>query len=75
MKKAYKAPVAKKVDYVFENQVVAAGSLPVEGNIDWHLTGKWCTWGESMENCNVIYNQSKSRYLNSCDIQGDGSLD
>ena len=71
MKKAYKAPVAKKVDYVFEDQVVAAGSVPVENHTDWYHTGLVCTWGPTKPNCNTIYNQPKARGLNNCLDQGD----
>lgn len=71
MKKTYKAPVAKKVDYVFEDQIVA-GSVPVQGHTDWYQTDIVCTWGPNTFNCNKIYNEPVMvRSLDQCSMQGD----
>jgi len=71
MKKTYRTPIAKKVDYAFQEQIAAA-SVPVEHHTDWHHTGIVCTWGATQNNCSVIYNvPTKARGLNDCMSPGD----
>lgn len=70
MKKMYCAPVAKKIDYAFDDQIVAT-SVPVEHHTDWYETGIVCTWGPTKVNCNTIYNVPLARGLNNCLDQGD----
>jgi len=72
MKKEYCKPIAKKVDYSFEEQI-AASSYPLMNYADpWH-TNKVCTWGDG--SCSVIYNQPVARGLNDCFVQGTIPLD
>lgn len=68
VKKAYRAPVAKKIDYAYQEQVVAE-SLPVKNYVDAWETGVVCTWGEA--GCSVVYNQTKARGLNDCMYPGN----
>ena len=67
MKKAYLKPSAKKVDYSFDDQIMAA-SYPIK---EWHdpmYTNK-CTWGDS--SCNWIFNVPKTRsMIDNCGKQG-----
>ena len=73
MKKVYYAPIAKKIDYAFEEQV-AAQSYPINNYADPWLTEKVCTWGDG--SCSVIYNvPSKARGLNDCQYPGTIPLD
>ena len=74
MKKTYRAPVAKKIDYAFNEQIVAT-SIPINDHTDWHKTGKVCTWGPTKVNCSTIYNVPLARGLNDCLDQGDVPLD
>ena len=67
MKKAYRAPIAKKIDYAFQEQVVAE-SLPVKNFVDAWDTGIVCTWGEA--GCSVVYNV-KARTLDDCMYPGN----
>ena len=71
MKKTYHAPIAKKIDYSYQEQVVAQ-SLPIQYFVDAWQTGKVCTWGGA--ECSVIYNQPKARGLNDCEYQGNVPL-
>lgn len=73
MKKVYRAPIAKKIDYAFEDQVTAT-SYPINNYADpWH-TNKVCTWGDGT--CSVIYNVAKmARGLDDCQVPGNIPLD
>lgn len=65
MKKAYHAPMAKKIDYEFDDQVAAA-SYPINNYADPWLGGV-CTWGDG--NCSMIYYEpTKARGLNDCSM-------
>lgn len=69
VKKAYRAPVAKKIDYAYQEQVVAE-SYPLHNYADpWR--GSVCTWGDG--SCSVIYNLM-ARGLNDCQVQGNPDL-
>lgn len=69
MKKAYRAPVAKKIDYAYQEQVVAE-SLPVKNYVDAWDTGIVCTWGWA--ECSIIYNKPQmARGLDDCENQGN----
>ena len=70
MKKAYRTPVVKKVEYAFDEQIVAV-SIPIRGYADWYNTGIVCTYGLQTLYCNKIYNEPQARGLNNCLIQGD----
>ena len=73
MKRVYKAPIAKKIDYAYQEQVVAQ-SLPVQNYVDAWLTNKVCTWGEA--GCSWVYNMPKmARGLDDCEKQGNIPLD
>lgn len=67
MKKKYSRPMARKVDYVFQEQI-AASSYPLNNYADpWN--GDACTWGNG--ECSLIYNvATTSRGLNDCLNQG-----
>lgn len=68
MKKIYCTPIAKKIDYAYQEQVVAQ-SIPVKEYLDAWDTGVVCTWG--WVECSIIYNQPKARGLNDCEHQGN----
>lgn len=70
MKKTYHAPVAKKIDYAFDEQITAQ-SVPINDHTDWYHTEKVCTWGQSHYMCNIIYNTPKTKSLDQCMAQGD----
>lgn len=67
MKKPYCSPTAKKVDYVFQEQI-AASSYPLNNYADpWQ--GNVCTWGNG--SCSLIYNvATNAKGLNDCLNQG-----
>lgn len=72
MKKKYYAPIAKKIDYTYQEQVVAQspGNVPVEGFLDPWNTHVVCTWGWT--DCSLVYNvPTKARGLNDCENQGN----
>lgn len=68
MKKAYNTPKAHKVDYSFEEQLVAESRPPIAGHTDWWQGGV-CTHGSDAE-CSGIFNV-KAKGLNDCWIQGN----
>lgn len=63
MKKPYRKPIAKKVDYAFEEQIAAA-SYPISNYADpWN--GNVCTYGDGQ--CSLVYNTpTKARGLDNC---------
>lgn len=67
MKKPYRSPTAKKVDYAFQEQV-AASSYPLNNYADpWH--SDYCTW--SGGDCSIIFNvATNARGLDDCLNQG-----
>ena len=70
MKKTYHAPVAKKIDYAFDEQIIAA-SVPIRGYADWFDTGIVCTYEVETYMCNKMYNTPKARAtLDDCSMQG-----
>lgn len=62
MKKTYRKPLAKKIDYDFQEQITAT-SIPEQTKLDPWLTQEHCTWGTS--DCSVIFNVM-ARGLNDC---------
>lgn len=63
MKKMYQKPSVKKVDYNFQEQIVAT-SYDIENYADPWKTG-YCTWGDGV--CSVVFNLSKkSRGIDNC---------
>ena len=65
MKKMYMTPAAKKVEFSYQDHVVAA-SYPVNIMADpWDA--QKCTWGDGA--CSVIYNV-KAKGLDDCSYQG-----
>jgi len=69
MKREYRTPKAKKVDYAFKEQISAA-SYPINQYADpWR--GGVCTWDNGT--CSWIFN-TQTRGLNNCDRQGNGEL-
>ena len=71
MKKEYCKPVAKKIDYSFDEQIAAA-SYPINNYADPWLTNKVCTYGDG--SCSLVYNVM-ARGLNDCQVQGNVPLD
>ena len=73
MKREYRKPMAKKIDYAFEEQVIARSDYhEPEDYDDPYKTHLVCTWGPTMPMCNVIYNKpTQARGLNQCAYQGD----
>lgn len=66
MKRTYRKPIAKKIDYDFQEQIMAA-SIPIQTKLDpWH-TGEHCTWGTA--DCSVIFNV-RTRGLDDCLVPG-----
>lgn len=68
MKKAYYTPVAKKIDYVFEEHVIAEYSFPTAGWADPSEINA-CTYDHGT--CYKMYNKMvRIQGPNSCDSQG-----
>lgn len=67
MKRTYRTPTARKVDYVFQEQVTAV-SYPISNYADPWRADK-CTWGDG--SCSIVFNV-KARGLDDCSYQGQG---
>lgn len=67
MKRTYQKPMAKKIDYDFQEQIMAT-SIPIQTKLDPWDTKEHCTWGTS--DCSAIFNVM-ARGLNDCIVQGD----
>lgn len=67
MKKTYRSPIAKKIDYTYEENVVAK-SYPISNYADpWE--GGRCTYGDG--SCSVMFNvPKKARGWDDCIYQG-----
>ncbi len=64
MKKAYNTPKATKVDYSFQEQLVAQ-SWPTSDYADpWR--GSVCTYNDG--SCNIMFTTSKARGLYDCEV-------
>lgn len=72
MKKTYCAPVVKKIDYAYDEQIIAQSvpNVPIRGYADWFNTGIVCTYELETYNCNKIYNEPKAKGLDTCSMQG-----
>lgn len=66
MKRIYLKPVAKRIDYHYQEQVMAA-SYPIS-DFAAPLRPDRCTWGDG--SCNVMFNVPQSRGINNCAHQG-----
>ena len=66
MKRKYAKPFVQKIEYAYEEQVVAR-SYPLRDYADPWNGGK-CTWGGS--SCSIIYNTPKARGWDDCENQG-----
>jgi len=65
MKKTYQKPSVKKVDYNFQEQVIAT-SYPLKQYADPWGTD-YCTHRE--DDCNSIFNTPKTRGIDNCKVQ------
>ena len=71
MKKQYRTPFARKIDYSFKEQVVASTGKPAVGTelAAFAPATDACTYFYETEECNLIYNTA-ARGFNNCTSQG-----
>ena len=71
MKRMYKKPYVKKVDFEYDDQVVAASPYPDAPQGDPYKIGN-CTYQRTNPTCNIMFNVPKAKGIDHCVMDGNG---
>lgn len=71
MKRMYKEPYAKKVNFEYDDQVVATSVYPDAPQGDPYVINN-CTWHRTNSTCNIMFNTPKARGIDNCMMDGNG---